>query len=181
MNVLKTHHFEKVPGEQAQRLVRVTPYVRLSEGGRAVYLKGGKVLFEDGTVVPDKLRPDWLDRAIADMNPVARAEVGFAQPGDVPARNRKPTVAELRAALEQAEREEAETTKADAGSNGAGNPGGNGAHPPKKGKAPKDMNKQELLSAIKEKWAFDGPTDFTNAQLRELLEKGPEIDPAPGT
>lgn len=178
MSVLKTHHFEKVPGQLTHQLTRVTPYVRLTSEGQVVYLKLGKVVYEDGTLVTKM--PAWFEAEFAKLSPQALAECGFGAKQEAAAPRRR-TREELVAELEQLDREEAARTHKGNGADhteppiGAPNAGQPAPSEPKK-KNPALMNKAELVAAIKEKWHFEAPGDFTNAQLRELLEKGPEGD-----
>jgi hypothetical protein len=76
---LKVHHHEKLPGTQESRLVKVTPYVRITRDGHPpLYVQGGKVFGEGGPEV--ETLPEWFDAEMAKISPKVREEVGWRGP-----------------------------------------------------------------------------------------------------
>jgi hypothetical protein len=66
----------KKPDSQEYRLVRERPYIRFGAAGQApVYVQSGKVYGEGGDPMPEL--PDWVEPALAQMTPEARAAVGL--------------------------------------------------------------------------------------------------------
>lgn len=73
---LKVHHYEKIPGSQQSRLVRVTPYVRITRDSHPpLYVQGGGVYGEGGQRV--ETLPAWFDEEMARLSPQMREQVGW--------------------------------------------------------------------------------------------------------
>ena len=73
---LQVHHYEKAPGSQQSRLVRQTPYVRITRDGHPpIYLQGGRVFGEGGPEI--ETLPAWFGEEVARLSPKVREEVGW--------------------------------------------------------------------------------------------------------
>lgn len=76
---LNPHEFSAHPETGAPVLVRIQPYIRVSEGRNPpLFLQSGQVFTEgDGGVVHPEEYPPWLIDAIRRLKKHALAEVGF--------------------------------------------------------------------------------------------------------
>jgi hypothetical protein len=73
------HEFAEHPETHRIVLIRVTPYVRLTEGREAIYLQAGQVFTEEGPAIPEERWPDWLPGALLRLNKKAAEEAGFQE------------------------------------------------------------------------------------------------------
>jgi hypothetical protein len=73
---LRVHHHEKKPGSMESRLVRVTPYVRITRDSHPpLYVQGGRVFSEGGPEV--ETLPAWFGEEMARLSPKVREEIGW--------------------------------------------------------------------------------------------------------
>lgn len=91
----KVHHYQRIPGTTMARLVKVTPYIRLShatvdeKGGTQatppVFLQDGQAWSEGGDApIPTHELPAWVSEALGRLTVQARQEVGWRLPEDPP-------------------------------------------------------------------------------------------------
>lgn len=70
------HQYKMHKGQP--QLVKVVPYVRLSNGSEVIYLQGGKYFWAGGEEAKAKDIPAWVKEQVADLADVAKREVGLA-------------------------------------------------------------------------------------------------------
>ena len=74
----KVHHYQKVPGRNEVRLVKVQPYVRfVSDRGPAIICQGGAFYSDGGQKIPLASVPVWVWDAAGHFNKGTLAEVKF--------------------------------------------------------------------------------------------------------
>lgn len=88
-----THHFVKRKGQN--RLVRVTPISRLSNGGEAVLFYKGRITNLEGVPIPEEAIPQWAKDSLEKLSSERKLELGFGrepepdpEPAPVPSRSR---------------------------------------------------------------------------------------------
>lgn len=83
---LQVQHYQRIPGTTTVRLHKLTPYLRLCEGGSPpIYLQGGQAWSESAAdPIPLEDLPPWFGEALARLTLHARQEVGWTRPGDPP-------------------------------------------------------------------------------------------------
>jgi hypothetical protein len=70
------HLYEKIPGTDQTRLVRMNPYVRIGRKDHPpIYVQAGQVYGEGGQPV-DPL-PDWFGEEMSRLSPKVRNEIGW--------------------------------------------------------------------------------------------------------
>lgn len=92
----KVHHYVKIPGENAVKLIGTHPYIRFaSEGQGVVFLQDGQFWYEGGQVLTD--RPAWLREQIRKASPVALHEAGYDvnREKELEAEDRQPEVDQI--------------------------------------------------------------------------------------
>lgn len=74
---LKTHHVDV--NKQGEAIsTRVTPYIRLMQGGGPpIFLQDGRFFYEGGKEVPDKDLPDWVEEQMESCSKEQLKACGF--------------------------------------------------------------------------------------------------------